>query len=174
MGFTATSGIPMSTRSGDIDPGVLLYLLQEKHYSHSEVSELLAKKSGLLGLSGLSSDMQKLLDHEHDNVSAADAIAVFCYQTKKYIGAYATSLGGLDTLVFTGGIGDNASPIRWKVCEGLEFLGVRSDGAANKSNAAVISESGSPVTVRAIRTNEELMIAQHTRGVLTRTTTIEK
>ena len=173
MGFTATSGIPMSTRSGDIDPGVVLYLLQEKHYSSSEVSELLTKKCGLLGLSGLSSNMQTLLDHEHDNTSAAEAIAVFCYQTKKYIGAYAASLGGLDTLVFTGGIGENASPVRRKVCEGLEFLGVRIDDSANNSNAAVISDSGSSVTVRVIRTNEELIIAQHTRDVLTRTMTIE-
>jgi acetate kinase len=174
MGFTATSGIPMSTRSGDIDPGVLLYLLQEKHYSNSELSELLTKKSGLLGLSGLSSNMQNLLEHEHDNTSAAEAIAVFCYQTKKYIGAYAASLGGLDTLVFTGGIGENAAPIRRKVCEGLEFLGVRIDDAANNSNAAVISDSGTPVTVRVIRTNEELIIAQHTRAVLAQTTTLEK
>jgi acetate kinase len=174
MGFTATSGIPMSTRSGDIDPGVLLYLLQEKHYSSSQVNELLTKKSGLLGLSDLSSNMQTLLDHEHDNTSAAEAIAVFCYQTKKYIGAYAASLGGLDMLVFTGGIGENASPIRRKVCEGLEFLGVRINDAANNSNAAVISESNSPVTVQVIRTNEELIVARHTRDMLTGTTTIDK
>lgn len=116
MGFTPTGGMPMSTRSGDLDPGVILYLLQEKNYSTSQVNELVSKKGGLLGLSGISSDMKGLLAKEKESALAAEAISVFCYQAKKYIGALAAALGGLDTLVFTGGIGENAPAIRQRIC----------------------------------------------------------
>ena len=166
MGFTPTGGIPMSTRSGDLDPAVVLYLLREKNLTPSRAAELVNEKSGLLGLSGVSADMQDLLAHEHDNPAAAEAIAVFCYQVRKYIGAFAAALDGLDTLVFAGGIGENAPPVRWRICEGLSFLGIRLDAAANNRNADVISAAESKVSVRVICTNEELMIARHTRDSL--------
>jgi acetate kinase len=166
MGFTPTGGIPMSTRSGDLDPAVVLYLLREKNFAPAKMAELVNEKSGLLGLSGVSADMQDLLAHEHDNAAAAEAIAVFCYQVRKYIGAFAAALDGLETLVFAGGIGENAAPVRWRICEGLDFLGVLLDEAANTRNADVISTPESKVSVRVIRTNEELMVARHARDVL--------
>jgi acetate kinase len=166
MGFTPTGGIPMSTRSGDLDPAVVLYLLREKNLSPLEAAALVNEKSGLLGMSGVSADMQDLLAHECDNPSTAEAIAVFCYQARKYIGAFVAALDGLDTLVFAGGIGENAAPVRWRICDGLSFLGVRLDPAANTRNADVISVSESKVSVRVIRANEESMIARHTRDAL--------
>lgn len=162
MGFTPTGGMPMSTRSGDIDPGVLIYLLQAKKCSPSQVNELVTKRAGLLGLSGVSSDMKDLLANQKESEFAAEAIAVFCYQAKKYIGALAAALGGIETLVFTGGIGENSPEIRQTICSSLEFLGIALDLAKNNSNAPVISCAGSAVTVRVIQTNEELMIARHT------------
>jgi acetate kinase len=166
MGFTPTGGIPMSTRAGDMDPAVVLYLLREKNFTPAQVGELVNKKSGLLGLSGFSADMQDLLAQEHDNPAAAEAIAVFCYQVRKYIGAFAAALDGIDTLVFAGGIGENAAPIRRRICEGLGFLGIRLDETANARNADVISTPESAVSVRIIRTNEELVVARHARDVL--------
>jgi acetate kinase len=166
MGFTPTGGIPMSTRSGDLDPAVVVYLLREKNFTPSQVAELVNEKSGLLGLSGVSADMQDLLAQEHDNPAAAEAIAVFCYQVRKYIGAFAAALDGVDTLVFAGGIGENAAPIRWRICENLGFLGIRLDAAANDRNADVISVSESQVSVRVIRTDEEFVVARHARDVL--------
>jgi acetate kinase len=166
MGFTPTGGIPMSTRSGDLDPAVVLYLIREKGLTPAEVGELVNEKSGLLGLSGVSADMQDLLAKEHDNPAAAEAIAVFCYQVRKYIGAFAAALDGLDTLVFAGGIGENAAPVRWRICEGLSFLGVCLDAAANTRNAEVISTPESKVSVRVIHTNEELVVARHARDLL--------
>jgi acetate kinase len=165
MGFTPIGGIVMSTRSGDLDPGVLLYLLQEKGYTPSQVNELVTRKAGLLGLSGISSDMKDLLASEKRNAFAAEAVSVFCYQAQKYIGALTAALGGLDTLVFTGGIGENAPSIRQRICDGLGFLGIRLEPAKNDSNAAVISVKDSEINVRVIPTNEELMIAQHTSEV---------
>lgn len=166
MGFTPTGGIPMGTRSGDVDPAAVLYLLREKGFTISAVAELVNEKSGLKGLSGLSADMQDLLRAEQSSPAAAEAIAVFCYQVAKYIGAFAAALDGLDTLVFAGGIGENAAPIRQRVCERLSFLGVRLDAAANARNADAISASDSRVAVRVIRTNEEVMVARHARDVL--------
>ena len=168
MGFTPTGGIPMGTRSGDLDPAVVLYLLREKNFTPSRLGELVNKKSGLLGLSGFSADMQDLLAQERDNPAAAEAIAVFCYQAMKYIGAFAAALDGVDTLVFAGGIGENAAPVRWRICEGLRFLGIRLDEAANARNADVISTPDSAVSVRIIRTNEELVVARHAKDVLGR------
>ena len=166
MGFTPTGGIPMGTRSGDLDPAVVLYLLREKNFTPSRLGELVNKMSGLLGLSGVSADMQDLLAQERDNPAAAEAIAVFCYQARKYIGAFAAALDGVDTLVFAGGIGENAAPIRWRICERLSFLGIRLDEAANARSADVISTPESAVSVRIIRTNEELVVARHAREVL--------
>jgi acetate kinase len=166
MGFTPTGGIPMGTRSGDVDPAVVLYLLREKNFTPPSAGELVNEKSGLLGLSGLSADMQDLLAAEHNNPAAAEAIAVFCYQVAKYIGAFTAALDGLDTLVFAGGIGENAAPIRQRICAGLSFLSIRLDAAANARNAELISSPESRVGVRVIRTNEESIVARHARDVL--------
>jgi acetate kinase len=166
MGFTPAGGLMMSTRSGDLDPGVMLYLLREKRVSSSRLSDLVNRRAGLLGTSGISSDMRDLLAREKKNSLAAETIALFCYQTKKFLGALTSVLGGLDELIFTAGIGENAPPIRWRICEDLDFLGIRLDSTRNDRNAAIISRDGSPVTVRVMKTNEEVMIARHTRDVI--------
>jgi acetate kinase len=166
MGFTPTGGIPMGTRSGDLDPAVVLYLLRDMNFTPPKVAELVNEKSGLLGLSGVSADMQDLQAHERDNPAAAEAVAVFCYQVRKYIGGFAAALDGVDTLVFAGGIGENAAPVRRRICEDLGFLGVLLDEDANARNADVISSPESEVSVRVIRTNEELVVARHARDVL--------
>ncbi len=166
MGFTPAAGLIMSTRSGDLDPGVLLYLLEEKNRSASTLHYLVNQRAGLMGVSGSSSDMRDLLAREADDPHAAQAVAMFCYQAKKYVGALAAVLGGLDTLVFTAGIGARAPVIRARICEGLEFLGIRLDAGRNDSNAPVISSDGSSVKVRVMKTDEELMIARHTRNLL--------
>jgi acetate kinase len=166
MGFTPCGGIAMGTRCGDLDPAAALYWMREKKVSVEDMGTLINEKSGLLGLSGISSDMQDLLSKEKENAAAADAIAVFCYQARKQIGAYTAALGGLDTLVFAGGIGENAAVIRERICAGLGFLGVRLDPAANARHADSISSSASSVLVRVIRTNEELIVARHSLSVL--------
>jgi acetate kinase len=166
MGFTPLEGLVMSTRSGDVDPGLLLYLLAEKKMSAQEAGALLNKQSGLLGVSGSTGDMRTLLEKSAQDSHAAEAIDLFCYRAKKYVGAYAAALGGLDALVFTGGIGERAAAIRERICSGLEFLGIRLDGARNVANAPVISADDSRVNVRVIQTNEDLMIVQHVIAVL--------
>lgn len=166
MGFTPLGGLVMSTRPGDLDPGVLLYLLREQGMSPSALDRLLNRQSGLLGVSGLSSDMRDLLDQAAANPRAAEAIALYCYAAKKALGGLVAALGGLNTLVFTGGIGENAPEIRQRICERLEFLGIQIDPARNANGAPVISSSGGTVTVRVMRTNEDLMIARHTAAVL--------
>jgi acetate kinase len=166
MGLTPAGGLMMGTRSGDLDPGVLVYLLMEKGRSPSTIDYLVNQRAGLIGVSGSTSDMHDLLRHEAEDPHAAQAIELFCYQAKKFVGALAAVLGGLDTLVFTAGIGTNAPPVRWRICQGLEFLGVRLDAGRNDANAAVVSCDGSPVTVRVMKTDEELTIARHTYNVL--------
>ncbi len=166
MGFTPTGGIPMGTRSGDLDPAVVLYLIREKKVPPARVGALVNEHAGLLGLSGLGSDVRDLLAKENEFPAAAEAIAVFCYQARKYIGALAAALDGVDTLVFAGGIGENASPIRERICAGLGYLGVRLDPAANAGHAGVISAGDSKVSVRLIRTNEEFVIARHAKEQL--------
>jgi acetate kinase len=166
MGFTPLEGLVMSTRSGDVDPGLLLYLLAEKKISAQEAGALLNKQSGLLGVSGSTGDMRTLLEKSAQDSHAAEAIDLFCYRAKKYVGAYAAALGGLDALVFTGGIGERAPAIRERICSGLEFLGIRLDRARNAANAPVISADDSRVNVRVIQTNEDLMIVQHVIAVL--------
>ena len=153
----------MGTRSGDLDPGVLLYLQEEKQHSPQEVREIVNRRSGLLGVSGISSDMQDLLARESSDSRAAEAVALYCYQAKKFLGAMAATLGGLDTLIFTAGIGENAAPIRERICENLEFLGIRLDPARNLRNEAIISYPDSKVVVRVMKTDEDLMIARHAR-----------
>jgi acetate kinase len=166
MAFTPASGLVMGTRSGDMDPGLVSFLARSEHMTMAQFSHMTNQESGLLGVSETSSDMRTLLACEPDDVRAAEAVALFCYQAKKCVGAYAAALGGLDTLVFAGGIGENASPIRSRVCEGLGFLGIELDESRNATNAAVISTDRSPVTVRVIRTDEELMIARSVRRIL--------
>jgi acetate kinase len=166
MGFTPLEGLVMSTRSGDVDPGALLYLLEQKNISAKELDAILNKKSGLLGVSAKSGDMRVLLDEMQKDVGAEEAVDLFCYRVKKYIGAYAAVLGGLDLLVFAGGIGEHAPLVRERICDGLGFLGIRLDGLGNDANAALISAAQSRVKVRIINTNEDLMIVRHVRSVL--------
>ena len=166
MGFTPAGGLMMSTRSGDLDPGIILYLLEQQGLSSSCVREMLNKQSGLLGVSGLSSDMEELLEKEAENPYAAEAVELFCYQAKKFLGALAAVLGGLDTLVFTAGIGENSSVIRWRICKDMNYLGISLDSSRNDVNAPVISCENSPVTVRVMKTNEELMIARDARELI--------
>lgn len=166
MGYTPTGGLVMSTRSGDLDPGVILYLLEEKGLSASSVNDMINQYSGLLGVSGVTSDMQDLLRQEGENPHISEAINLFCYQVKKFLGGLTTVLGGLDTLVFTAGIGENAPEIRKRICEGLDTLGIRLDLDRNRENAPIISQESSPVTVRVMHTNEELMIARHTYNLI--------
>jgi acetate kinase len=160
MSLTPAAGLPMSSRSGDIDPGLSWYLARSEQMTAKQFQHMVNHESGLLGISEISADMQDLLTHETKDVRAAEAVAIFCYQAKKWIGAYAAALGGLETLVFAGGIGENAPPVRARICEGLGFLGIKIDGARNAANAGIISTNSSRVTVRMIRTNEELMIAR--------------
>lgn len=162
MGFTPTGGLMMGTRSGDLDPGALLYLLQQQGLSPAAVNDVVNRQAGLLGVSGSSEDMRDLLAREAADPRAAEAVALFCYQARKFLGALVAVLGGLDTLVFTGGIGEHAAPIRWRICAGLEFLGVHLDEQKNAAHAAVISREGSPATVRVIPTDEDGTIALHT------------
>ena len=167
MGFTPTAGLPMSTRSGDLDPGLLSYLSRMEGMTVEQFHTMVNRQSGLLGLSETSSDIRDLLACEGSDVRAAEAVALFCYQAKKWIGSFAAALGGLDTLVFSGGIGEHAAVIRARICEGLEFLGMTVDEVRNGAGDAVISTEGSRVTVRVIHTDEEREIAQSVVHVIT-------
>ena len=160
MGFTPTAGLPMSTRSGDLDPGLVSYLARTGDITPTRFHHMVNHESGLLGVSETSSDMRDLLAREAADVRAAEAVALFCYQAKKWIGAFAAALGGVDTLVFTGGIGEHAALVRERICEGLSFLGIELDASRNAEAVGVISTDSSRVTVRVIRTDEELMIAR--------------
>jgi len=166
MGFTPTGGLMMGARSGDLDPGVLLYLLQSRGVSPVALNDLVNRQAGLLGVSGTSGDVRDLLEKESADPRAAEAIELFCYLAKKSLGALAAALGGLDTLVFTAGIGEHAAPVRWRICAGLEFLGIALDPDLNQANAPIISRDGASVVVRVMATNEEIMIARHTKRVL--------
>jgi acetate kinase len=159
MGFTPAGGLTMGTRPGDLDPGVAWYMMRSENLTPKQFNNLINHESGLLGVSETSSDMRDLLAHESVDVRAAEAVALFCYQAKKWIGAFAAALGGLDTLVFAGGIGENCSIIRSRICEGLEFLGIELEEKQNTANEGVISAAASRVAVRVIRTDEEQMIA---------------
>jgi acetate kinase len=166
MSFTPTSGIPMSTRSGDLDPGLVWYLTRTEKMSGKQFNEMANFQSGLLGVSETSSDMRDLLEHETQDVRASEAVALFCYQVKKWIGAFAAALDGLDTLVFAGGIGENAPVVRARICDGLGFLGIELEDKLNTANEGVISSASSRVAVRMIRTDEERMIAETVCRVL--------
>ncbi len=160
MGFTPTAGVPMSARSGDLDPGLVGYLAHAEHMSAKQFNEMANFKSGLLGISETSSDMRDLLDGETQDVRAAEAVALFCYQVKKWVGAFAAALGGLDQLVFAGGIGEHAPTVRARICEGLGFLGIELDAKRNAANEGVISVTAGRVVVRVIHTDEQLMIGR--------------
>jgi acetate kinase len=166
MGFTPSAGVPMSTRSGDLDPGLFWYLAQTEQMDAQQFNELVNFQSGLLGISETSADMRDLLASEAQDVRAAEAVALFCYQVKKWIGAFAAALGGLDTLVFAGGIGENAPEVRARICAGLAFLGIELDEARNAANDGVITTSASRVVVRVMHTDEERMIAKTVGRVL--------
>ncbi len=160
MGFTPASGLMMGTRSGDFDPGLVRFLQRTAGLTTDQFDDLVNHQSGLIGVSETSSDTRDLLRRQSEDVRAAEAIALFCYQAKKGIGSFAAALGGLQTLVFAGGIGENSSEIRRRICEGLEFLGIVLDDTRNDSNATLISTETSPVKVRVIGTDEERMIAR--------------
>jgi acetate kinase len=160
MSFTPTAGVPMSTRSGDLDPGLVWYLARTEGLDAKRFNEMVNFQSGLLGVSETSSDMRDLLEHETQDVRAAEAVALFCYQVKKWIGAFAAALGGLDTLVFAGGIGENAPVVRARICDGLGFLGIELEEQRNAGNEGVISAETSGIPVRVIPTDEERMIAK--------------
>jgi len=166
MGFTALDGLPMGTRTGALDPGVVLYLLQDRHMNATELQDLLYNRSGLLGLSGVSSDMRDLLASAEPR--ACLALDYFVYRIVREVGALASALGGLDGLIFTAGIGERAAPIRARVCEGLAWLGITLDPAANAAHGPRISTAGARPSAWVIPTDEEVMIARHTLEVLGR------
>jgi acetate kinase len=166
MAFTPTAGVPMSRRSGDLDPGIVAYLARTESMTPEQFHEMVNTRSGLLGISETGSDVRELLARETADIRAAEALAVFCYHVKKAIGAYAAALGGIDALVFSGGIGEHAAAIRARVCDGLGFLGIALDPARNDAHASVISTGR--VTVRVMRTDEEVEIARSTWEVLGR------
>ena len=166
MGFTPAGGLMMGTRPGDLDPGVAWYIMKSENLTPRQFNNLINHDSGLLGISETSSDMRDLFAKESDDFRAAEAVAVFCYQVKKWIGAFAAVLGGLDTLVFAGGIGENCPVIRSRICEGLGFLGIEIEENRNMANAPVISPNAGKVTVRVIHTDEEWMIAKTLNQVI--------
>jgi acetate kinase len=164
MGFTAVDGLPMGTRTGALDPGVILYLLDERKMDARAIEKLIYQQSGLLGVSGISSDMRTLM--ESDDPRAKLATDLFCYRIRRELGALAAVLGGLDAIVFTAGIGENSVDIRAQVCRDAAWLGAELDHAANIKGGSRISTAASRVSVWSIATNEELMIARHTRKLL--------
>ena len=166
MAFTPTAGLVMSTRSGDLDPGLVSYLARTEKMTAPQFNRMVNHESGLLGISETSSDMRDLLDHEMEDIRAAEAVAVFCYQAKKRIGAYAAALGGLDALVFAGGIGENVPVVRARICGELNFLGIELSPQRNAENETLISPDGARVSVHVMRTDEEFMIAKSVIRVL--------
>lgn len=166
MGFTPAAGLVMGTRTGDLDPGLVSFLAHSERMTAPQFHQMINHESGLLGVSEISADMRDLLAREADDVRAAEAVALFCYQAKKWVGAFTAALGGLDTLVFSAGIGERSASIRARICQGLDFLGVELHDGRNAAHAPVISAEGSRVTVRVIPTNEELMIARSASRVL--------
>jgi acetate kinase len=166
MGFTPTSGVVMSTRTGDLDPGVMYYLARTERMTAPQLQQMVNHRSGLLGVSGTSADLRDLLARERQDARAAEAVALFCYQVKKWVGAFIAALGGLDTLVFAAGIGENAPLVRERICDGLSVFGIALDRKRNAKNAPLISTDAGRVKIRVIRTDEELMIARSVTRVL--------
>ena len=166
MGLTPIGGVIMGTRTGDLDPGVLLYLMREQGYDAGRLGTLLNEESGLLGISDLTPDMKTLLARRDSDARAADAVQMFCDSVRKHVGAFAALLGGLDALVFTGAIGERAAPVRWEICRDLRHLGIRLDASRNTANAAIVSAGSGRCIVRVVPTNEELIIARQTSALL--------
>ena len=166
MGFTPAAGLPMGTRSGDLDPGLISYFSRSENMSPDAFDEMINFQSGLLGISETSSDMRELLRREGQDLRAAEAVGLFCYQVRKWIGAFAAALGGLDQLVFTGGVGQHAPVVRSRICDGLEFLGIEIDEKRNAGTAALISQDAGRVKVRVVATDEEVMIARSVSRLL--------
>ena len=166
MGFTPTAGLVLSSRAGDLDPGLVYYLARVERMTAARFQRMVNHESGLLGVSGTSSDLRDLLAREGADVRAAEAVELFCYQARKWIGAFAADLGGLDTLVFAAGIGEHAPPIRERICHGLGFLGIELHQTRNAKNAQLISRDAGRVKIRVIHTDEELMIARSVARVL--------
>jgi acetate kinase len=166
MGFTPASGLVMSTRAGDLDPGLAYFLQRTEGMTAARFQRMVNHESGLLGVSGTSSDLRDLLAREETDPRAAAAVELFCYSVRKWIGSFAAALGGLDVLVFAAGIGENSPAIRRRICDGLGFLGIGLDRRRNGANAPVISSSSRGVSVRVMRTDEELMIARSVAAVL--------
>jgi acetate kinase len=166
MGFTPAGGLTMGTRPGDLDPGVAWYMMKSENLTPKQFNKIINHDSGLLGISETSSDMQDLLAKGNDDVRAAEAVALFCYQAKKWIGSFSAALGGLNTLVFAGGIGENCPVIRSRICEGLGFLGIELEEKQNIANAPIISKDTAQAVVRIIHTDEELMIAKTVSQIL--------
>jgi acetate kinase len=165
MGFTPAGGLVMSSRSGDLDPGVLSYLLREKKVSPDKLNDFIFQQCGLKGVSEVSSDLRDLLEAQDTNPKARDAVDLFCYSARKALGSLVAVLDGVETLIFTGGIGENAAFPRASICEGFHHLGLEIDPTANEQNRAIISSPTSRVTVRVMKTNEELVIARHTARI---------
>ncbi|WP_454802116.1 acetate/propionate family kinase [Mucilaginibacter phyllosphaerae] len=165
MGLSPTGGLVMGTRSGDLDPGVTLFLLKTAKLTPTQLDELLNKNSGMKAIAG-QSDVRELLKAENDDPKAAEALQVFCYTARKFIGSLAAGLGGLDQLIFTGGIGENSATIRTRICEGLEFMEIELNQTKNKDNSPLISTNASRVKVQVIKTNEALMMARLASNLL--------
>ena len=165
MGFTPSGGLVMGTRAGDLDPGLIVYLVDHGHDARA-LDDLVNRRAGLLALSGMTADVRELLARRDADRRAALALDVFAWSARKWVGAMAATLGGVDTLVFTGGIGEHAAPIRADIARGLEHLGIRLDEARNARGDAVISADGAPCTVRVVNTDEERMVARHTATVV--------
>ena len=170
MGFSPTGGLMMGTRSGDLDPGILTHLARTGHCTAEALERLVTREAGLLGVSGVSSDVQELLERT-DLQEAQEALALYCYTARKYFGALAAALNGLDTIVFTGGIGEHASTIRTAICDGLAYLGVALAPDANAANAPLVSRADSRVTVRVMHADEDLIVARHVHGLLAQAAT---
>ena len=160
MGFTPAGGLVMGTRTGDLDPGTAWYMVEKEKMTAKKFNHVINHESGLLGVSGLSADMQDLLKKESSNIHAAEAVALFCYQVKKWVGAYAAVLNGLNMLIFSGGIGENAPTIRSRICKGFDYLDIEIDEKENNKNALLISTKNSKVRVYVIPTDEEIIIAK--------------
>jgi acetate kinase len=165
MGLTPTGGVIMGTRSGDLDPGVLVYLMREKKFDATMLEELVDRRSGLLGISGVGSDMRRLREAASSNADARLAIQMFCYSVRKQVAAMTAALGGVDLLVFTGGIGENDVKARAAICDGLSWLGVSLDEARNRSANNPINDSGSRCAVQVLASQEDEQIARHTKAL---------
>jgi acetate kinase len=171
MAFTPAAGLVMGTRPGDMDPGLLLYIMRLENFTPDEMEHLVNSRCGLAGVSNGAPDMRELLARRSTDSNAREAVDLYCYSAKKYIGAFAAALGGVDTLVFSGGIGENSSEVRSAICDGLQELGIRIDEARNAASEPLISPAGARTAVRVIATDEESVMARIVSDLVSRSTT---